>query len=131
MNHFTRVLFFFIIVALIVGCAPAVESSTQPTATPPIVPSATLPVITNTTNPSPTSNILSTSTTQPTPTISIEKDCLTLEDQLPPDLNLTGVWVRQPANPYLENLEEGTKYRVPLYGGGRLEGNWAISPDGK
>jgi hypothetical protein len=59
---------------------------------------------------------------------------LSLEDQLPPDIQLTGVWIRRPGKPYLENFDENTKYRIPLDGGGILSLNWgagAISPNGK
>ena len=69
-----------------------------------------------------------------TPTIQIEDRCLTLEESLPNDFQLEGVWVRQESKPYLENLVENTKYRVPFEGGGWLynyEGYWSVSPNGE
>src|SRR5947209_5275130 len=99
MNIFRKIIYPLTIIGVIAGCAQPAITPTQ-TAVPLTSPSTTALVATATPNTSPTPNILSTPTTQPTPTISIEKNCLTLEDQLPPDLNLTGVWIRQPGTPY-------------------------------
>lgn len=78
-----------------------------------------------------------TNTLSPTPElgalIQVEKSCMNLES-LPTDLKLTGVWIRQRRNPYLENLDEGTKYRIPLDGGGILSAyhrDLSVSPNGK
>jgi len=62
--------------------------------------------------------------------IKLEEKCMTLEEELPSDLQLSGVWVRNRGNPYLENLEDHTKYRIPLEGGGLLD-DILISPDSK
>lgn len=73
-------------------------------------------------------------TLSPTPTIQIKDGCLSLEESLPSDFQFEGVWVRQESKPYLENLVENTKYRVPLDGGGRLGNYWmdlSTSPDGQ
>ncbi len=51
-------------------------------------------------------------------------------EEISSDLQLSGVWIRQRGNPYLENLGDHTKYKVPLKGGGALE-NIAISPNGE
>ncbi|HRJ74889.1 MAG TPA: hypothetical protein PLX90_02780 [Anaerolineales bacterium] len=75
-----------------------------------------------------------TATPTSLPAISVENKCLSIEESLPPDLQLTGVWVRRYANPYLENLEENVKYRVPLDGGGVLSkyyGGSTVPPDGE
>ena len=123
---------FLIVVGLITGCELSKMNPTQPVTI--IGPSKTLAVATNSTTTSLNTQTLPAQTIQTTPTITIEQHCLTLEGQLPSNLQLTGVWLRQPGNPYLENFEEHTKYRVPLYGGGRFgnyEGNWALSPNGQ
>lgn len=120
-----------LLIILISSCAPTTANSTQPVITS-VVPSSTTSIATNTIIPTPT--ILPTHTIETIPSIKIEKSCLTLEDQLPSDLNLKGVWVRQPGNPYLENFKEHSKYGIPLYGGGLLsnyQGNWAVSPNGQ
>jgi len=136
LNHrHQRLLFFSLIllILLIPACASEIQNPTQPVKT--LIPAtSTLPAIVATPISSPTANIVATSTSQPTPAITIEQKCLTLEDQLPLDLQLTGVWIRQPGKPYLENQQENTKYRVPLDGGGILrieKGSGVVSPNGK
>jgi hypothetical protein len=82
----------------------------------------------------PTSLPVSSPTLFPSPTITIEDRCLSVEESLPPDFQLEGVWVRQETNPYLEIIKENTKYRVPFDGGERLynsEGYWSVSPNGE
>ena len=44
-----------------------------------------------------------------------------LEEEISSDLNLSGVWVRNRGNPYLESLKDHTNYRIPLEGGGLLD----------
>jgi len=129
MNLFRRIIYFFAVIGLMTGCAQSAINPTQAT-TPSTVPSATKLAVTDTPIPSPTRNILSTPTIQPTPTITNEKNCLTLEDQLPSDLHLTGVWVRGDMRPYLENIENKTNIGIPLKGNSRLE-EFAISGDKK
>ena len=105
------------------GCAPTTQNAERPTET--IASSSALPVIVDTPTSSPTPLAL---------TIKIEQECLSLENQLPTDMHLEGVWVRQSGKPYLENLEENIKYGVPLYGGSSLtktQGHWSVSPNGE
>jgi len=116
----TSIFILTILILLVSSCTSSTEKPKQPVAT--TVPSATLPVATITP--------VSLPTIQPTPEIKLEEGCMTLEDKLPSNLHLSGVWIRQRANPYLENLEDHTKYRVPLQGGGVLD-NMAISSDSK
>lgn len=92
--------------------------------------SQTATTVPNTSNPLPIPSPALSST----PTVQIDDRCLALEESLPNDFKLEGVWVRQESKPYLENLVENTKYRVPLDGGGRLGNYWmdqSISPDGE
>ena len=87
----------------------------------------------------PTAKLPPTLVPTPAPAIDVpmvvEGKCMDLEKTLPPGLALTGMWVRNPGAPYLENLENHTRVSIPLKGGGALrngwEGNMAISPDGK
>jgi hypothetical protein len=79
--------------------------------------------------------ILPTRTPEPQPTavITLTEECLNLEEQIPENLELSGVWVINEGNPYFENLADHMVYGVPLKGGGLLstrEGEMAISPDG-
>lgn len=65
-------------------------------------------------------------------TIVPEEECINLEQKLPEDLALSGVWVINPGNPYLENLVDHKDYPVTLMGGGGLDtynGELAISPN--
>jgi len=133
MNLFRRITYSLAIIGTIAGCTQSAIVPT-PSAQPPIIPSTTAFVVADTPTPLPTPNISSSPTVQPTPSISIEKGCLTLEEQLPQDLYLTGVWLRQPGNPYLENLDENTKYRIPINKNDALinyDGYFSISPNGK
>jgi len=84
----------------------------------PISPSATV---------SPTANI------QPTPAITIAQECIPIEEKLPDDLQLSGVWVRNESAPYLESPDQTINRSIPLEGGGRLSPftGMAISPDRK
>lgn len=121
-----RILLFLILILFISSCASEIETTEQvsPTLISNTETPTTLPTVENTLSPTPESDTL----------IQVEKSCMNLEN-LPPDLELTGVWVRQSGKPYLENLEENIKYRIPLDGGGRLSTDYggyvAISPNGE
>lgn len=110
------------LIALILGCTSTPETTLQQNSA-------------NTPTPHPTSiNTTSVATLRPTLPVQVEDRCLSLEDSLPPDLQLEGVWVRQSGKPYLENLEENLRYRIPLDGGAALHtynGYWAVSPNGE
>ena len=114
----------FVLILFISNCRPTPDAIQQ------------LPV-TNTPYPTPTAvanSPTSLPTLVPATTIKIEDRCLSVEESLPPDFQLEGVWVRQETNPYLEIIRENTKYRVPFDGGERLynsEGNWSVSPNGE
>jgi WD40 repeat protein len=123
---------FSILLWLVSGCGPAIGN---PTEMPTILPSATqFAITTSTSTPEPTKVVIQTSTS-PSSAITIEKDCLTLQEQPPSDLNLEGVMVRNSRKPYLDNLENHLKYDIPLRGGGTLLDYFfipiSISPDGK
>lgn len=120
-----KILVFLILILFISSCASKIETTEQipPTLISNTETPTTIPIVENTLSPTPELNSV----------IQVEKSCMNLES-LPADQNLTGVFIRQHTYPYLENLDEGTKYRVPLAGGGILEtyeGYWSISPNGK
>ncbi len=72
-------------------------------------------------------------TIQATATPTLSEMCISIEQQFPADLELSGVWVLDAGVPYLENLVEHTTYRIPLGGDGQIstqQGDMAISPDG-
>lgn len=108
--------------------------------TPTVVPSSTPEPIQSTNTAIPTTTLTLAPTPKPTKTptvgesIVVEQKCMEPEN-LPQDLKLSGVWIRNPASPYLENLTDNTKYSIPLKGGGKLDSGWkgnmTISPDGK
>lgn len=115
-----KLLLFVLIVS---SCTSEIETVEQITPT----------FISNTKTPT----VIPTSTSSPTPEldtlIQVEKSCMNLEN-LPTDLELTGAWIRQDSYPFLENLDDETKYRIPLDGGGSLntyQGDWSISPNGE
>jgi hypothetical protein len=116
-----------ILMALISSCAQATAISTQPITL--VVPSATPPAAVITPI-DPTQEYISTRTSQPAEEIRLEEQCVKIEEELPSDLHLSGVWIRQNGKPYLENLEDHTRYGVPLAGGEALS-HMAISPDRK
>ncbi|MBI5953583.1 MAG: hypothetical protein HY865_18155 [Chloroflexi bacterium] len=78
---------------------------------------------------------------QPTPAsqdqpveLSLEAGCIPIEDEIPADLSFSGSWIRNDEAPYLEYLNEGSTYTVPLEGKGLFstdKDDFAISPDGK
>jgi hypothetical protein len=112
---------------ILVGCSnatvlpQATPASPAPTPSPPPFGEATPTYL-----PSPT--------VQARPTVTIAEECIQIEENIPADLILSGVWVRNEAIPYLENLDEHVDYIVPLEGGGLFStsyGDMAISPDGK
>jgi hypothetical protein len=130
MNLFRKTIFPLTIIGVIAGCAQSAITPTQ-TTVPLTTPSfASFSVTTNTFTPPSVIKEISTPTIQPIEEIKLEGECMALEDELPSDLHLSGVLIRQRASPYLENLEDHTKYKVPLEGGGVLD-DMVISPDSK
>ncbi len=131
-RHGRTYLFVWMISILLVSsCSLKIERLDQPIAT--IPPPATLPVITDTPTSPPTVESISTPTTQATADLSLE-ECIPLEESMPADLNLSGIWVRNSGTPYLEPMDGHTAYGVPLRGGGIFStsrGDMAISPDGR
>lgn len=68
----------------------------------------------------------------PLPTdVKLTPECISIESKVPGDLALSGVWVMNNGSaPYIENLDDHTKYAVPLRGGStELGGTLAVSPD--
>ena len=124
-----------LLITLTSSCASATANSTQPVTTS-VVASVTSPVVSNTPTliPSPTIETVSVPTNQLPIDVSLEKECIPIEDKMPDDLVLSGVWVRGAGKPYLENMDEHTKYEIPLKGGSIVStysADFAISPDGK
>ena len=124
-----RKFYSLIILALLIfaGCSRAIIFP-QATATSP-APTPSFP---------PLDEAISTPLTSPIvqaeSTVTITGKCIQIEEKIPDDLVLSGVWVRNEATPYLENLDEHVDYIVPLEGGGLLStrnGDMAISPDRK
>ncbi|MFN0187777.1 MAG: hypothetical protein ACKVQV_03670 [Bacteroidia bacterium] len=118
-----KIFLILLLILIVSSCASEMETIEQ----------ITLTLISNTKTPT----VLTTNTLSPTPEsdtlIQVEKSCMNLEN-LPADLELTGAWVRQDSSPFLENLEENLKYRIPLDGGGFLnvyQRDWSISPNGE
>jgi hypothetical protein len=71
---------------------------------------------------------------KPTIELSLEAGCIPIEDKIPADLFFSGSWIRNERTPYLEYLNEGSTYTVPLEGKGLFstdKGDFAISADGK
>jgi hypothetical protein len=126
----TTLFLFSILLWLVSSCTPATD---HPTKTSTILPSATHFIITTSTPTPGPAKVITQTPASPTPAITVEKDCLTLQEQLPSDRKLEGVMVRNSGKPYLDNLENHLKYGVPLRGGGNLVnfGTMSISPDGK
>lgn len=130
----TRLFILVVLVLLILGCVPATKNPVQSITT--TVPSTTLSVVQDTFIPLATVTTVPTPTAQQTIELSLEKDCIPIEEKMPDDIVLSGVWLRSEGKPYLENLDEHTKYEVPLKGRSILDtypsaGDTAISPDGK
>ncbi|HMB25224.1 MAG TPA: hypothetical protein VKP08_20415 [Anaerolineales bacterium] len=117
---------------LVSSCSFKVERLDQPLAT--LLPSATLPASTNTPTPMPTVESTSTPTAQANTEVAFEQECIPVEERMPDDLILSGIWIRNRGKPYLEPMEGGTAYGVPLKGGGIFstsQGDTALSPDGR
>lgn len=110
-----------ILALLVAGCSGAISPSATATI---IAPLATSPQSTDSATPFPTATL------QVRPTITVEQECIPIEEQVPDDLVLSGVWVRNEITPYIENLDEHVDYIVPFEGGGLLD-EMAVSPDGK
>jgi len=116
-----------IFVLLFSGCS-------RTTALPKSTATVSVPTPTGPTLDDSTSTPLALPTTQAQSTLVIEGECIQIEENLPDDLVLSGVWVRNEATPYLENLDRHVDYIVPLEGGelfSMRKGDMAISPDGK
>jgi hypothetical protein len=83
---------------------------------------------------SPKLEVTASATNIPTPTPTAEQECLTIEDTLPQDLGLNGVWVYGGFQPYLENIATKERIAIPLRGGtlfSTLRNDSQVSPDGK
>ncbi len=128
----TRIFLCTISISLVASCSFKVERLDQPLVT--ILPPATSTASTETSVPSPTSESTSTPTASPTVEGLLEQECIPVEEEMPDDLNLAGIWIRNRGKPYLEPVQGGTAYGVPLKGGGLFStspGDMAVSPDGK
>jgi len=126
----TSLLTLNIWILLVSGCVT--ENTVHPTVT--FKPSAILPIVADTSTPLPMASIISSPTIRPTPTNATEPMCLNLDDQLSPDLHLTGVWVRGNIKPYLENIETKARIGIPLNGNSGLsvyDNDFAVSSDKK
>lgn len=103
---------------MIAGCAPAKPAPTVPT-----LPQTALP------------SAFATATAAPaTPSMTVASRCIPIEDTASDNLPLTGIWVRNEAIPYLEDIATSADKRIPLNGGGIFStsrGDMAVSPDGK
>lgn len=133
-----RYLFGWVISILLVSsCTFKIERLDQPIATMPLpvaLPAVT--AITDTPAPLPTMESMPpTPTAQTAAEVSLEQECIPIEEQMPDDLSLSGIWVRGPGSPYLEPMDgSGMAYRIPLKGGGLFstsKGDTAVSPDGR
>jgi hypothetical protein len=120
------------LIFLVQGWVPMIEKPAQTGTT--ITPSVALPVIEDTFTPLAGVEAISSQATQQAVESIVEQECIPIEEKMPNNLILSGVWVRGAGKPYLENLEEHTRYEVPLKGGGiftSYAGDFAVSPDGK
>ncbi|MBN2119374.1 MAG: PD40 domain-containing protein [Anaerolineales bacterium] len=127
----THLFLWTILISLVSSCTLTIERLDQPLVT--IPPPAPLPVLTDTPAPLPTVESISTPTPQATIDLSLEQ-CIPVEETMPSDLNLSGIWVRNSGRPYLETMDGRTAYGVPLKGGGIFstsKGDMAVSPDGR
>lgn len=125
-RHRTSVFRCIVLILLVAGCVPATRNPRPLTATNP--PPVTLAAPTATSSPLPTVENTLTPTAQARQLQ--EEVCIPVEENLPQDLALSGVWVRGGKKPYLEP----SGYRIPLKGGGHFSTgpfDMAISPDGK
>ncbi len=126
----THLVLWTILISLVSSCTLKLERLDRPLVTMP--PPATLPVITDTATPPPTIEIIPTST--PQATVDLLEECIPVEEKMPDDLNLSGIWVRNRGRPYLETMDGRMAYGVPLRGGGIFstsQSDMAVSPDGR
>jgi hypothetical protein len=131
-NRHIRTHFFLwtVLLLLFSSCTLKLERLDQPLVT--MQPPATLPVITNTPTPPPT--LESTPTSTPQATVDLLEECIPVEEEMPDDLNLSGIWVRNRGKPYLETMDGSTAYGLPLQGGGIFSTShrdMAVSPDSR
>ena len=131
-RHGRYLLGWMIPLLLVSSCTFKIERLDQPLAT--VLPPATSPAITNTSAPPPTMESVSTPTARADVDLALEQECIPVEENMPDDLNLSGIWVRNRGRPYLEPMDGSTAYGVPIKGGGIFStspGDMAISPDGQ
>jgi hypothetical protein len=131
-RHITTIFLCTISISLVASCSFKVERLDQPLVT--IPPPATLPVSTEAPAPSPTRRSISTATASPAVGELREQECIPVEEEMPDNVNLSGIWVRNRGRPYLEPVQGGTAYGIPLKGGGAFStspDDMAVSPDGK
>lgn len=144
-------IFFFAIIlfaAILTACAaqstdmPTVQTKPTASATPTFtatnIPATSTHVIACATSqcatftPRPTQT--NTKTPQPSPTANIREGCITIQEKMPDDLTLSGIWVVNNFPPFLEDIQTHTRNGIPMGGGGNLDGysrgGMAISPDG-
>jgi hypothetical protein len=122
-----RYLGLMVLSIFIAGCLP----KNMPTAQVPSEPTSTMPALPMA-SPSPTTP--PTTGIQLTPTLTVASQCIAIEDKAPNDLPRSGVWLRNEATPYLENVDGSGDKLVPLKGGGLFStrpGDAAVSPNGK
>ena len=120
---------FFILLVMAVGCNPA---QATPTAISPSSTALPTEAMVATASTPETVEVLDLATPTPENYSLVEKKYLTVEDGIPANLSLTGVWIRNRSRPYLNNIENQIDYGIPLYGGSVLSPyDMAVSPDGK
>lgn len=126
LERFISRAFLFVIISAAVGCIPAQPTPTEvfPTSAPLSTATIVVPTSTPKASATPTSSVIVD--------VPVEKKCLILEENIPEDLGLRGVWIRNQEQPYLENLETQVNYGIPLYESSILSTYQNhISPDGK
>lgn len=113
----------------IAGCAPLITA--QP-AVSPIMPSETPSVATTTPISTPTVQVAWTPSLPPTPRMTVEEKCMTIEEQVPVDPEIPGIWLVGRTDPYLEDITTGKKIGIPLKGTNTLSRDrdgYAVSPN--
>lgn len=123
-NFLLKIVSVIIISTILTGCS---GTATPLSATATSIPPSETPSITLV---EPTPTPLPVSTSVPATSLTIADKCIPVEENLPNDLALSGVWLRNEATPYFENLDDHADYLVPFKGGGLFR-EYAISPDGK
>ena len=113
-NEYSRKLLFILIILVLhaSSCSSSAVATERLTAT--VVPTATIPIFMDTPTLLPTVEAVPTPTVQPITELSLEPECIPIEEKMPADLALSGVWVRNRGIPYLETVDGRTAYEVPL-----------------